>query len=146
MKAIEQVEALAERAVVLELDGLEMFGYVSMETAAQEYNGIGPEYLDPDMRDSITMKLSLFEPAALIHDLRNYLSDGTRPAFEHANDEFLRNCRKCANAAYPWWSLRRWRARAVAKLMYDFVASKFGWKAWMDCYYKTQNKRQGVKA
>ena len=141
----EKVEAIAGQAVILKLEGLEIFATVSMEKAAQEYNGIGPEYLDPDLRDSITMRLALFEPAALIHDLRNYLSDGARPAFEHANKEFLRNCRKCANAAYAWYSWRRWRARAVAKAMYDFVSSSFGWKAWMDCFYKAQNKRQGVK-
>ena len=138
MKDAEKVDELAERAVTLELDGLEMFSYITMETAAREYNGIGPEYLPADVRDKITEKLSLFEPAALLHDLRNYLSDGTRWAFNHANKEFLRNCRRCANAAYPWYSPRRWHARAVAKLMYDFVGSAFGWKAWMDCFYKNQ--------
>lgn len=138
MKDLVKVEALAERAATLELDGLDMFGYITMATATREYNGIGPEYLPEDVRDKVTEKLSLFEPAALLHDLRNYLSDGTRTKFDYANKEFLRNCRKCANAEYPWYSLRRWRARAAAKLMYDFVSSSFGWKAWMDCFYKNQ--------
>lgn len=133
MKVIEEAERL-------QLEGLELLEYVSDEEAAREYNGIGPEYLPPEIRDKVTKFVGLFEPAALIHDLRNYLSDGGVMRFDHANLEFLRNCRKCANDRYPWWSWKRWRARAVAKMMFDFVSSEFGWRAWMDCYNKTINQ------
>lgn len=117
----------------LNLDGTELFD-LGEDVLAREYNGIGPEFFPAKLRDKVTEHLALFEPAALIHDLRNYLSDGMRRRFHRANDEFLRNCRRCADAKYPWWRWGRYRARAVAKLLFKFVDGQPGWKAWMDCY------------
>ena len=119
----------------LDLDGTELFD-LGEDVLAREYNGIGPEFFPAKLRlrDRVTEHLALFEPAALIHDLRNYLSDGMRRRFHRANDEFLRNCRRCADAKYPWWSWKRYRARATAKMLFKFVDGHPGWKAWMDCY------------
>ncbi len=128
------VGRLLEKAVALELDGILWMTNFGFNTICREYNGIGPEFFPPALRAKVTKYLALFEPAALIHDLRNYKSDGSRFNFNYANYEFRANCRKLANAMYPWYSWRRYRARAVAELMYDFVSGQGGWKAWQDCY------------
>lgn len=137
---MDHFDEVADKAVVYGLDGTEVLGQLGADVARREYNGIGPEFFPAALREKVTAWLAMFEPAALIHDLRNYMSDGRRWAFNYANYEFLENCRKCAAAKYRWWSWRRWRARAVARVLYDFVSGPAGWKAWMDCYEKNQNK------
>lgn len=145
MKPIEVIEKLWHDAVVWGLDGMDFLSGFADDVVAREYNGIGPEYLPADLRDKITSWLGVFEPAALIHDLRNYNSDGMAKAFHYANDEFLANCLKCAAAKYAWWNLKRYRAYAVAKLLYRFVDGPFGWKAWMDCYNRKQQDKKEIK-
>ena len=136
MKTEEEIEELLSKAVDAGLDGVEFLQDFDYSTLCREYNGIGPEWAGAPIRDKATEILSLFEPAALIHDLRNYKADGSRFNFNYANFEFLANCLKIANATYPWYSWRRYRARAVAYALYDFVSGPGGWKAWQDCYEK----------
>ena len=134
MKSREEIDKLLATAVEAGLDGLDFVGQFDYATLCREYNGIGPEWAGEAVRAKVTKYLALFEPAALIHDLRNYKSDGSRFNFNYANYEFLGNCLKLANRAYPWWSWRRWRARAVAHALFDFVSGPGGWKAWQDCH------------
>ena len=140
MAILEKVKELIDRIYDIGLVGTDFLSRFDRETIRREYNGIGPEFFDPALRAKVTEFLSVFEPAAVIHDMRNYESDGQRDAFHYANWEFLENCRKCADAAYPWWSWKRYRARAVAKILFDFVDGSPGWRAWMDCYEKNKNK------
>ena len=132
----KHVSALLKKARALELDGVKWATSLGFATLCREYNGIGPEWAGAAIRAKATEILSLFEPAALIHDLRNYRSDGTRYAFNYANFEFHQNCLTLADAKYPWWSWRRYRARIVAHALYDFVSGPGGWKAWQDCHEK----------
>lgn len=134
MKTEQEIEELWNKALAAGLDGLDFVGTFPAATICREYNGIGPEWAGAKIRDKVTKYLGLFEPAALIHDLRNYKSDGTRYGFNYANFEFLANCRALANAAYPWYSWRRYRARAIAHALFDFVSGPGGWKAWIDCF------------
>ena len=140
MNTLEKIRELTDRIDEIGLSGTGFLSRFDIETIRREYNGIGPEFFQPDLRAKVTEFLSIFEPAAVLHDLRNYMSDGQRDAFNYANWEFLENCRKCADATYPWWSWKRYRARAVAKILYDFVSGAPGWRAWMDCYEKNKNK------
>ena len=135
----EHVGRLLHKAVEVKLDGVEWATGLGFNTIVREYNGIGPEWAGAAIRAKVTEHLALFEPAALIHDLRNYKSDGSRYGFNYANFEFLANCRALANAAYPWYSWRRYRARAVAYALFDFVSGPGGWKAWQDCHEKKQS-------
>ena len=144
MENREKIERLCHAAACAGLSGLELIDGLGFETIARQYNGIGPESFKPELRGKLTRILALFEPAALIHDLRNYLSDGRRETFHFANLEFLANCRTCAKARYPWWSLKRYRAYSVAGLMFKFVDGAPGWRAWMDCYER--NKEEERKA
>ena len=52
--------------------------------------------------------------------------------FNFANWEFLTNCRRLADHAYPLYSWRRYRARLVADALHDFVAGPGGWAAWRE--------------
>lgn len=116
---------------------------LGVDRVAEEYNGIGPAFLPADVRAKVTEWLALFEPAALIHDCRTGASDGWREGFLAANDEFRRNCHVLAARAYPWWSWRRWRARAVAQVLFGFVsADGFGWKAWLDAFEKNEKAKE----
>ncbi len=131
-----KIDALVKAAVLAGLDGVEFIQDFDYATLCREYNGVGPEWAGAPIREKVTRYLALFEPAALIHDMRNYMSDSTRPGFNHCNIEFHENCLKLADHAYPWWNWRRYRARLVAHALYDFVRDPGGWKAWQDCYEK----------
>ena len=133
---------LVDEACAAGLAGADWCVSLGVDKVAEEYNGIGPEFLPADVRAKVTEWLALFEPAALIHDCRVGLSDGGRAGFLAANDEFRSNCHVLAARAYPWWSWRRWRARAVAQVLFDFVsADGFGWKAWLDAFEKNEKAK-----
>lgn len=136
----QHVSELLRKAREAGLDGYAWATSLGFATIYREYNGIGPEWAGAAIRAKATEILSLFEPAALIHDLRNYRSDGSRHGFNYANIEFHENCLKLADAKYPWWSWRRYRARIVAHALYDFVRGEGGWKAWQDCFNKKESK------
>ena len=131
VKTKEMIDALVKAAVFAELDGCDFLATFDYAEIQREYNGIGPEWLPEAWRAKASDMLELFAPAALIHDMRYSASDGTRFSFNSANIEFRDNCLKLANDRYPWYSWKRYRARAVALLLFDFVASPGGWVAWM---------------
>ena len=132
----KKIDELVKAAVEAELDGVDFLQDFDYQTLCREYNGIGPEWAGETVREMVTRYVDIFEPAALIHDLRNFKSDGTRVHFNFANYEFHENCLKLADVKYPWYAWRRYRARAVAHVFYDFVRGPGGWKAWQDCYEK----------
>ena len=144
MKSVEEIEALIARAQEARLVGLEFLLQFNVATLAHEYNGIGPEWCGAALRAVVTEKFSLFEPAALIHDLRNTVSDGSEIAFHIANHEFYINCRKLADGAYPWYSWKRYRARFFASAFFDFVEGPGGWKAWQQAHERYIS-RQGLR-
>ena len=137
---ISKVQELFERAVKANLDGTDFIAGFSDSELAAGYNGIGPEFLPAPLRAKTTRYLAIFEPAALIHDMRNHVGDATRRAFDFANLEFRENCLKLADLAYPWYSWRRYRARAVALLLFEFVQGAPGWIAWIEASSKNLNK------
>lgn len=132
----EMIDAAVRRAFLVELDGCDFLASFDYEEIAREYNGIGPSWLKEEIRKKISRYLEIFIPAALIHDMRYSLSDGMRAAFNFANYEFRDNCLKLADAAYPFWNWRRYRARAVAVILFDCVSSEAGWMTWRWAYEK----------
>ena len=131
----DEVMKVIGRAKELKVMGLGFLESNSIEDVCRDYNGIGPQFLPERLRDKVTSLLAIYEPAALVHDLRFGKSDGTREAFDYANCEFYVNCHKCAKAAYPWWSWRRYRAYAVIDAMHEFNCADFGgWRAWLDAH------------
>lgn len=144
-----KIEELCKRAVLAGLEGVEFLQGFDYAEIARGYNGIGPEFLPVWARDALSSGLSIFEPCAVIHDMRNDVSDGSREKFLAANDEFRRNCLKMADLAYPPQpgtadDLKRARAKAVAEILYCFVsADGFGWKAWLEAHERFVNKQKG---
>lgn len=125
---------LIAKAHALELAGLDFLDSFTVDEVCREYNGIGPQFLPENLRNKVTSFLGIFEPAALIHDLRFDKSDGTRAAFDYANCEFFVNCHKCAKNEYKWWNWKRYRAYAVIDAMNEFNCGSGGWKAWLDSF------------
>ena len=132
-KSKEDIEELLKIAVAADLEGLDFLSQFTPDQLADGYNGIGPEFLKPRVRAAVSEFLSIFAPAALAHDLRNELSDGTRKSFHAANDEFRRNCLMLAEYHYDADRRRLRRAKIAAEILYKFVeAETFGWRAWLE--------------
>ena len=92
----EKIDSLVQRAVVADLDGLDFLSSYDYKEISAAYNGIGPEWMPADLREKVSGYLDLFAPAALIHDMRYQVSDGSRFGFNFANMEFWGNCVKLA--------------------------------------------------
>lgn len=129
-----EVAGLLQEALCAGLLGVEWASGKGCRWLAEAYNGIGPEFFGEDLRKKTSRWFAIFKPAALIHDARNHVSDGTRQSFYNANIEFHFNCLLLADRAYPWWNWKRYRARLVADALYDFVSSPAGWKAWLEAH------------
>lgn len=142
---VEKIDELWRRAVVNQLAGLEVMALFRPDELRDAYNGIGPDSFPDELRERVTAHLAIFEPAAFIHDLRFALSNGRRYEFNLANIEFRENCKRCAACAYSWFAhpFKRLRAQAVARLLYECVASPAGWQAWRDAAEKKNNKPKG---
>ena len=134
------VAGLLQSALSAGLMGADWASEHGLAWLVEAYNGIGPEFLGEDLRAKSTAWFRIFEPAALIHDARNHVSDGSRENFDLANVEFRFNCFQLADRAYPWYSWRRYRARLIADALYDFVSSPAGWHAWLEAHAKTNRK------
>ena len=135
----QMVDNVIAKAKSLKVMGLGFLNGCDIETICREYNGIGPQFLPEKLRGKVTKMLAIFEPAALVHDLRFGSSDGTRESFDYANCEFFVNCHKCAKAAYRWWNWKRYRAYVVIDAMHEFNCADIGgWRAWLEA-----SKKQG---
>ena len=133
MVSKHELDELIRIAVDAKLEGVDFLSRFTYEQLADGYNGIGPEFLPPLLREKVSEFLHIFKPAAVGHDLRNEFSDGTREGFNAANEEFYRNCLRLADWHYPWYSRDRYRARAAALILYAFVSAEFfGWRAWQE--------------
>jgi hypothetical protein len=132
----KEIEELIATARAANLEGVELLNG-DPEAIAAKYNGIGPEEWPEEWRRAITRCFNLFQPAALIHDLRFTYASGTRRDFNYANVEFHNNCLKLARFSIPWWRvLRRFLADGSALAFYEAVSSPFGW----DAYVKATSK------
>ena len=112
----------------LNLKGKEIVKDFGIAEIERIYNGLGPDRFPDWLREIITLASGLFEPAALIHDLRYHVG-GTREDFTAANDEFRENCYTLVDAAYSWYDPRRytWRFRAWRYARY---CERFGWEGY----------------
>lgn len=121
----KSIQQLIDSAARHGLDGAEILDSFDETELANIYNGIGPDRFPAWLRAIVTEANGLFEPAALIHDVRYHIG-GDREDFTYANDEFRSNCYTLVRAAYSWhdprrykWLFRAWR--------YAGYCQKFGW-------------------
>ena len=139
----EQIEELIQIAVAADLEGLRFLQGFSIEEIQNGFNGIGPEFMGDAARQKVSEKLDIFLAAAMIHDMRHDVSDGTREGFLYANDEFRRNCIKLADYNYGFFDRKRYRMRLVGEVLYLFVSADcFGWRAWNDAWQKNLERKK----
>ncbi len=124
-----------------DLEGLSFVAQFDYEQLSA-YNGIGPQSLSEDKRKKLSKYLALFAPAALIHDMRYEVGDGTRKGFNYANMEFRENCIKLAKYKYGFLNWRRYCAWLAAQAMFGFVSGPDGWEAWKKA---SGNSAQDIK-
>ena len=110
------------------LAGREILDFFTVNEIVRIYNGIGPDRFPDWLRSIITEANGLFEPAALIHDLR-YHCGGTYEDFTKANGEFLENCFVLVKAQYPWYDPRRYKWLFRAR-RYAEYCQVFGWSGY----------------
>jgi len=140
---VAQVRQIYGEAVCYELEGMDWLSQFDEEEIAECFNGIGPEFIGAKAREWISDFLALFLPCAMIHDMRNEYSDGTRQSFYYANEEFRRNCIKVVEANYGWLSRKRYRGYVVAEILYCFVSADcFGWEAWLQAKAKHEARQK----
>ena len=142
---LAHVAELIEKAKAAGLRGTCWLESLGVKRCCEGYNGIGPEFLPAWARALVTKHLGLFEPAALPHDLRNDVSDGTRDGFLFANDEFYYNCHRLADLAYPTNRKRRVAAKAAAEILYLFVSGTPGWIAWQQAHERFVQRQSKEK-
>ena len=133
---MKSVLELRDDAIRMEPVGCDTLRGMTDDELKAAYNGIGPDSWPADVREKLSDKFHIYLPAVMIHDVDFGESDGTRETFDAVNRAFRKNCRACADDAYPWYSWRRYQARAGAEIAYKCVASDLGWEAWQEAANK----------
>jgi hypothetical protein len=108
MYSLEEIAALRNKCIELDLDGREVLEQYSDTELQIICNGIGPEAFTKAARKIVDELHPSLKPVAVVHDVEWYESDGSRASFYASNERFKRNGRKCAAAEYPWYDLRRY--------------------------------------
>lgn len=130
MTDLDELIILREKALLLNFHGCEKLLRVSPEELRSIFNGIGPEWFPAELRKMIDALHPTLKPVALMHDLDYATGSGTWEDFCQANSNFAANGRIAADAAYPWWHLRRYLVRRQASIFADLCQS-CGWKAYL---------------
>ena len=139
----QEIEDIRADACRLHLDGSQCLAYMPIDILAAAYNGTGPEFLPQKIRQTLDASCRPFLPAVQIHDVDYTFSDGSEASFKQANLRFLFNCIRCACAAHPWTSWKRYALFIQAWAMYRAVSHpKLGWTAWIQAYNKTKGKNK----
>ena len=130
MTTLDEIVALREKALSLQLHGSAKLLCYSAQQIQQIYNGIGPEWFPAELRKMIDALHPTLKPVALMHDLDYATGSGTWEDFCTANANFRKNGIIAADAAYRWYNLRRYLVRRQAKLFAELCQS-CGWKAYL---------------
>lgn len=121
-------QELISKAYRLNLEGVHILDKYSVDEIGKIYNGIGPDRFPDWLRKIVTESASLFEAAALIHDVE-YGEGGTREQFTAANDRFRRNCYTLVKDRYSWYDIRRYLWMNKARRWSNYC-QLFGWEGW----------------
>lgn len=135
----EEIAALRQKCIVLELDGREILEKYTDAELQKICNGIGPELFPEEARKFISDIHDIMQPVAFIHDVEWWESEGGYEHFYWTNKRFELNGYRCARAEYAWYDPRRyinmWRARRLA-----MCCHWGGWLAYQHCFNERKEK------
>ena len=100
---VKRIFELIGEIKAAKLEGRGFLEQYSASKIAEIYNGIGPDQFPDWLRKIVTETSGIFEPAAVIHDVRYHVG-GTKKDFTKANEEFRRNCYRLVKREYGWWN------------------------------------------
>ena len=128
-KKIAEVEVLRKQCEKYQLENREILEKFSDEELARIFNGIGPSTFPDWMREALDDLHPSLRCVALIHDVENELSDGTKEGFKASNKRFRKNGNKVAKAEFSWYNPRRYAVMLNAAT-YSWLCQHCGWEYW----------------
>ena len=134
-KHIAQLRAAAER---YGLDDRWIADKYTDEELAKIYNGLGPDSFPRWLRAVITDLNPLLEPVASIHDIEWHEADGSREAFNAANQRWTRNGDRVAPVEVRAGDPRRYLLMNRVRRFGNYCQA-FGWSAWKTPSKETQS-------
>ena len=124
---VAEIKALREKCEKYQLENREILARFTDEELARIYNGIGPSSFPDWLRDVLDARHPSLDCVALIHDVENELSDGTKASFKTSNRRFRKNGNKVAKTEFKWNNPRRYAVMLNAAT-YAWICQTFGWK------------------
>lgn len=122
------IRRLIWKAMAYHLEGTDIFNNYTIEQMVDIYNGIGPESMNPKIRELITKLNSTPLPAVLIHDL-SFEYGGTKEDFHNVNHQLYHNLRNITKRAYSIWN--PWRYVQWVRSWYFYkLCEKTGFDSW----------------
>jgi hypothetical protein len=129
MYTLEEIAALRLKCEELKLEGREKLSRYTDEELQVICNGIGPDAFPYILRKSVTTIHPTLEPAAFIHDVEFWESDGTKESFTAANDRFKANGYICAKEEYAWYNPTCYLVMNNARRLGNWC-QLFGWDGY----------------
>ena len=142
MYSLEEIAALRQKCIALELEGREILDKYSDTELQTICNGIGPDLFPDWMRKIVSDIHPSLQVVAFIHDVEWYESDGEYDSFFWSNRRFVDNGIRVAFATYKWYDPRRyivcWRANRLARCCHFG-----GWLAYQHCFNVRKEREAG---
>ena len=113
----KEIEALIAKADEWELHGRSILHQYSIRTMVKEFNGVGPDRMNPFWRWFLTKLSQRYLPAVLIHDME-YTTGGDEEAFHRSNLNLKTNLRIILNKLFHKWNPWYWVEYAAIWIIY----------------------------
>lgn len=133
MYTIEEIAALRQKCISLNLDGTEKLEKYTDEELQAICNGIGPVAFPYGVRSVTSSLHPTLEPVAMIHDVEFEESDGLKSTFTAINDRYYTNGITAAEAKYAWYNPVRYIVMAQA-LRHSRLCQLFGWHGYLEMH------------
>ena len=104
---LEQIESFIEDANRYDLDGRSILHLYSIGAIKENFNGIGPDKMNENLRWFFTVIGWRYMSAVIIHDM-DYTKGGTIDDFHKSNRRLRRNLRKILDRLYHRWNPWYW--------------------------------------
>lgn len=113
------------------IDEGKFYPIMSYDEVREAFNGIGPEFFPPRIRELLDLCFMVFRDAVIIHDC-DYQRGLTKEDKIEADLRFLKNMRLCVWHKHSIWQIAKMlRFFGYAKILYLFVRD-FGDRAFFE--------------